>query len=81
MSLHEYLREGGEASYRLMNRLSHLIQNLDFSGLGSSFSFNPASSKNSWRDWDGKSAFPQLESSTRSLSIHYIRECLWLWVV
>lgn len=55
MSLHEILREGGEASYRIMNRLSHLIQNLDISGLGTPFPFSPASRKNSWRDWDGKS--------------------------
>ncbi|KAJ4933052.1 hypothetical protein JOQ06_029889 [Pogonophryne albipinna] len=53
MSLHEFLREGGEASYRIVNRLSHLIQNLDISGLGSPFPFNPASRRNSWRDWDG----------------------------
>ncbi|XP_041858409.1 guanine nucleotide exchange factor DBS isoform X8 [Melanotaenia boesemani] len=52
MSLHEFLREGGEVSYRFMNRLSHLIQNFDISGLGSPFPFNPASRKNSWRDWD-----------------------------
>ncbi|XP_069563717.1 guanine nucleotide exchange factor DBS-like isoform X4 [Brachyistius frenatus] len=52
MSLHEFLREGGETSHRIMNRLSHLIQNLDISGLGSPFPFNPASRKNSWRDWD-----------------------------
>lgn len=54
MSLPEFLREGGEASYRIMNRLSHLIQNFDISGLGSSFQFSPASRKNSWTDWDGK---------------------------
>lgn len=52
MSLHEFLREGGEVSYRIMNRLSHLIQNLDISG--SPFPFSPGSRKNSWRDWDGK---------------------------
>ncbi|XP_070831597.1 guanine nucleotide exchange factor DBS isoform X6 [Chaetodon trifascialis] len=59
MSLHEFLREGGEASYRLMNRLSHLIQNLDISG--SPFPFNPGSRKNSWRDWDDE--IMQLDSS------------------
>ncbi|XP_063353324.1 guanine nucleotide exchange factor DBS isoform X8 [Pelmatolapia mariae] len=52
MSLHEFLREGGEASFRIMNRLSHLMQNLDISGLGSAFPFSPASRKNSWRAWD-----------------------------
>ncbi|XP_035762595.1 guanine nucleotide exchange factor DBS [Neolamprologus brichardi] len=52
MSLHEFLREGGEASFRIMNRLSHLMQNLEFSGLGSAFPFSPASRKNSWRAWD-----------------------------
>ncbi|KAM6985972.1 guanine nucleotide exchange factor DBS isoform 2-T2 [Aplochiton taeniatus] len=50
MSLHEFLREGGEAPYRIINRLSVLIQNLDLSGLASPF--NPASRKSSWRDWD-----------------------------
>ncbi|XP_076602735.1 guanine nucleotide exchange factor DBS isoform X7 [Chaetodon auriga] len=59
MSLHEFLREGGEASYRLMNRLSHLIQNLDISG--SPFPFSPGSRKNSWRDWDDE--IMQLDSS------------------
>lgn len=54
MSLHEFLREGGEASFRIMNRLSHLMQNLEFSGLGSAFPFSPASRKNSWRAWDGR---------------------------
>lgn len=52
MSLHEFLREGGEVSVRIMNRLSHLIQNLDISG--SPFPFSPSSRKNSWKDWDGK---------------------------
>ncbi|XP_077393626.1 guanine nucleotide exchange factor DBS isoform X7 [Festucalex cinctus] len=61
MSLHDFLREGGEASYRIMNRLSLLIQNLDISGLGSSFSFGPASRKNSWREWDDE--IMQLDSS------------------
>ncbi|KAF7653542.1 hypothetical protein LDENG_00081850 [Lucifuga dentata] len=61
MSLHEFLRDGGEASYRIMNRLSHLIQNLDLSGLGSTFPFSPASRKNSWRDWDDE--IMQRESS------------------
>ncbi|XP_072252800.1 guanine nucleotide exchange factor DBS isoform X7 [Leuresthes tenuis] len=61
MSLHEFLREGGEASCRLMNRLSHLIQNLDISGLGSPFPFSPSSRKNSWRDWDDE--IMQLDSS------------------
>ncbi|XP_057708476.1 guanine nucleotide exchange factor DBS-like isoform X16 [Corythoichthys intestinalis] len=61
MSLHEFLREGGEASYRIMNRLSLLIQNLDISGLGSSFAFSPASRKNSWKDWDDE--IMQLDSS------------------
>ncbi|XP_070693844.1 guanine nucleotide exchange factor DBS [Pempheris klunzingeri] len=59
MSLHEFLRDGGEASYRIMNRLSHLIQNVDLSGLGSAF--NSASRKNSWRDWDDE--IMQLDSS------------------
>uniref|UniRef100_A0AAQ5ZKC8 Uncharacterized protein n=2 Tax=Amphiprion ocellaris TaxID=80972 RepID=A0AAQ5ZKC8_AMPOC len=61
MSLHEFLREGGEASYRLMNRFSYLIQSLDISGLGTPFPFNPASRKNSWRDWDDE--IMQLDSS------------------
>ncbi|XP_029968508.1 guanine nucleotide exchange factor DBS [Salarias fasciatus] len=61
MSLHEFLREGGEASCRIMNRLSHLIQNLDISGLGSPFPFSPASGKSSWRDWDDE--IMQLDSS------------------
>ncbi|XP_061549011.1 guanine nucleotide exchange factor DBS-like isoform X8 [Phycodurus eques] len=61
MSLHEFLREGSEASYRIMNRLSLLIQNLDISGLGSSFPFSPASRKNSWRHWDDE--IMQLDSS------------------
>ncbi|CAJ1079683.1 guanine nucleotide exchange factor DBS isoform X4 [Xyrichtys novacula] len=61
MSLHEFLREGGEASYRMMNRLSHLMQNLDIGGLGSTFSFSPASRKSSWRDWDDE--IMQLDSS------------------
>ncbi|KAM9344031.1 guanine nucleotide exchange factor DBS [Pholidichthys leucotaenia] len=61
MSLHELLREGGEASFRIMNRLSHLMQNLDLSGLGSAFPFSPASRKNSWRDWDDE--IMQLDSS------------------
>ncbi|XP_071334073.1 guanine nucleotide exchange factor DBS isoform X5 [Trachinotus anak] len=61
MSLHDILREGGEASYRIMNRLSHLIQNLDISGLGTPFPFSPASRKNSWRDWDDE--IMQLDSS------------------
>ncbi|XP_054642993.1 guanine nucleotide exchange factor DBS isoform X1 [Dunckerocampus dactyliophorus] len=61
MSLHEFLREGSEASYRIMNRLSLLIQNLDISGLGSSFPFSPGSRKNSWREWDDE--IMQLESS------------------
>ncbi|XP_044221761.1 guanine nucleotide exchange factor DBS isoform X3 [Thunnus albacares] len=61
MSLHEFLRDGGEASYRIMNRLSHLIQNLDISGLGSPFPFSPASRKNSWRGWDDD--IMQLDSS------------------
>ncbi|KAM4558493.1 guanine nucleotide exchange factor DBS isoform 4-T4 [Odontesthes bonariensis] len=61
MSLHEFLREGGEASCRLMNRLSHLIQNLDISGRGSPFPFSPSSRKNSWRDWDDE--IMQLDSS------------------
>lgn len=52
MSLHEFLREGGEVSFRIMNRLSHLIQNLDISG--APFPFSPGSRKNSWKDWDGK---------------------------
>ena len=52
MSLHEFLREGGEVSYRIINRLSSLIQNLDISG--PPFPFSPGSRKNSWRDWDGK---------------------------
>lgn len=55
MSLHEFLREGGEASYRIVNRLSHLIQNLDISGFGSPFPFSTAGHKNSWTGWDGKS--------------------------
>lgn len=59
MSLHEFLREGGEVSYRIMNRLSHLIQNLDISG--STFSFGPNSRKNSWRDWDGKAKPDQVQ--------------------
>ncbi|TWW81061.1 hypothetical protein D4764_01G0008760 [Takifugu flavidus] len=54
MSLHEFLREGGEVSVRIMNRLSHLIQNLDISG--SPFPFSPSSRKNSWKDWDGLGA-------------------------
>lgn len=58
MSLHEFLREGGEVSYRIMNRLSHLIQNLDISG--STFSFGPNSRKNSWRDWDGKAKIQEV---------------------
>ncbi|XP_062288164.1 guanine nucleotide exchange factor DBS [Scomber scombrus] len=61
MSLHEFLRDGGEASHRIMNRLSHLIQNLDISGLGSPFPFNPASRKSSWRSWDDD--IMQLDSS------------------
>ncbi|XP_056245236.1 guanine nucleotide exchange factor DBS isoform X13 [Seriola aureovittata] len=61
MSLHEILREGGEASYRIMNRLSHLIQNLDISGLGTPSPFNPTSRNNSWRDWDDE--IMQLDSS------------------
>ncbi|XP_019956304.1 guanine nucleotide exchange factor DBS isoform X5 [Paralichthys olivaceus] len=61
MSLHEFLREGGEASYRLMNRLSHLIQNLDISGLGTPFPFSPASRKNSWSYWDDE--IMELDSS------------------
>ncbi|KAM9710124.1 guanine nucleotide exchange factor DBS isoform 5-T5 [Menidia menidia] len=61
MSLHEFLREGGEASCRIMNRLSHLIQTLDISGLGSPFPFGPASRKNSWREWDDE--IMQLDSS------------------
>ncbi|XP_029385675.1 guanine nucleotide exchange factor DBS isoform X5 [Echeneis naucrates] len=61
MSLHEILREGGEASHRIMNRLSHLIQNLDITGLGTPFPFNPASRKNSWRDWEDE--IMQLDSS------------------
>ncbi|XP_078118349.1 guanine nucleotide exchange factor DBS isoform X6 [Sander vitreus] len=61
MSLHDFLREGGEASYRIVNRLSHLIQNLDVSGLGSPFPFNPASRRNSWRDGDDE--IMQLDSS------------------
>ncbi|MED6267752.1 hypothetical protein CHARACLAT_015250 [Characodon lateralis] len=61
MSLPEFLREGGEASYRIMNRLSHLIQNLDISGLGSPFPFSPTSRKNSWRDWDDE--IMQLETN------------------
>ncbi|XP_039673393.1 guanine nucleotide exchange factor DBS isoform X2 [Perca fluviatilis] len=61
MSLHEFLREGGEASYRIVNRLSHLIQNLDVSGLGSPFPFSPSSRRNSWRDSDDE--IMQLDSS------------------
>ncbi|XP_034741313.1 guanine nucleotide exchange factor DBS isoform X6 [Etheostoma cragini] len=61
MSLHEFLREGSEASYRMVNRLSHLIQNLDVSGLSSPFPFNPASRRNSWRDGDDE--IMQLDSS------------------
>ncbi|XP_077472840.1 guanine nucleotide exchange factor DBS-like isoform X5 [Stigmatopora argus] len=61
MSLHDLLREGGEASCRIMNRLSLLIQNLDISGLGSPFPFSPASRKNSWKDWDDE--IMQLDSS------------------
>ncbi|XP_047227481.1 guanine nucleotide exchange factor DBS isoform X4 [Girardinichthys multiradiatus] len=61
MSLPEFLREGGEASCRIMNRLSHLIQNLDISGLGSPFPFSPTSRKNSWRDWDDE--IMQLETN------------------
>uniref|UniRef100_UPI0037E82596 guanine nucleotide exchange factor DBS isoform X2 n=1 Tax=Semicossyphus pulcher TaxID=241346 RepID=UPI0037E82596 len=61
MSLHEFLREGGEASCRIMNRLSHLVQNLDISGLGTPFPFSPASRKSSWRDWDDD--IMQLDSS------------------
>lgn len=52
MSLHELLREGGEVSFRFMNRLSHLIQNLDISG--APFPFSPSSRTNSWKDLDGK---------------------------
>nr|XP_046260826.1 guanine nucleotide exchange factor DBS isoform X4 [Scatophagus argus] len=59
MSLHEFLREGGEASYRIINRLSLLIQNLDLSG--SPFPFSPGSRKNSWREWDDE--IMQLDSS------------------
>ncbi|KAM9804426.1 guanine nucleotide exchange factor DBS [Neosynchiropus ocellatus] len=61
MALHEILREGGEASYRMINRLSQLIQNLDLSGLGSTFAFSPSSRKNSWREWDDD--IMQLDSS------------------
>ncbi|XP_068602581.1 guanine nucleotide exchange factor DBS-like [Brachionichthys hirsutus] len=50
MSLHEFLREGSEVSCRFLNRLGHLIQNLDISG--SPFPFGPGSRKNSWRGWD-----------------------------
>ncbi|XP_036966582.1 guanine nucleotide exchange factor DBS isoform X12 [Acanthopagrus latus] len=59
MSLHEFLREGSEASYRFINRLSHLIQNLDISG--SPYPFSPGSRKNSWREWDDE--IMQLDSS------------------
>ncbi|XP_051260539.1 guanine nucleotide exchange factor DBS isoform X9 [Dicentrarchus labrax] len=59
MSLHEFLREGGEASHRIMNRLSHLIQNLDISG--SPYPFSPGSRNNSWRDWDDE--IMQLDTS------------------
>ncbi|CAL8322731.1 unnamed protein product [Merluccius merluccius] len=54
MSLHDFLRDGGEAPHRIMNRLSQLIQNLDITGLAPTFPFSPSSRKNSWRDWDGK---------------------------
>ncbi|XP_041663011.1 guanine nucleotide exchange factor DBS isoform X4 [Cheilinus undulatus] len=37
------------------------MQNLDISGLGSPFPFNPPSRKNSWRDWDDE--IMQLDSS------------------
>ena len=46
MSLHDFLREGGETPYRIMNRLSQLVQNLDLSGLASPFI--PTSRNNSW---------------------------------
>ena len=54
MSLNDFLRDGGEAPYRIMNRLSQLIQNLDITGLAPTFPFSPSSRKNSWRDWEGE---------------------------
>ena len=47
MSLNDFLRDGGEAPYRIMNRLSQLIQNLDITGLAPTFPFSPSSRKNS----------------------------------
>ncbi|XP_072300875.1 guanine nucleotide exchange factor DBS isoform X7 [Eucyclogobius newberryi] len=61
MALHEILREGGEASYRIMNRLSQIIQNLDITGLANTFPFSPDSRKNSWREWNDE--IMQLDSS------------------
>ncbi|CAL8371427.1 unnamed protein product [Arctogadus glacialis] len=52
MSLNDFLRDGGEAPYRIMNRLSQLIQNLDITGLAPTFSFSPSSRRNSWREWE-----------------------------
>ncbi|CAL8341752.1 unnamed protein product [Boreogadus saida] len=52
MSLNDFLRDGGEAPYRIMNRLSQLIQNLDITGLAPTFSFSPSSPRNSWREWE-----------------------------
>lgn len=70
MSLHEFLREGGEVSFRIMNRLSHLIQNLDISG--APFSFSPSSRKNSWKDWDGKTKKKKKERKCRC------KRCKWM---
>lgn len=71
MSLHEFLREGGEVSYRIMNRLSHLIQNLDISG--TTFSFGPNSRKNSWRDWDGKARVEEVQRVSVCLLVLALR--------
>lgn len=81
MSLHEFLREGGEASFRIMNRLSHLMQNLEFSGLGSAFPFSPASRKNSWRAWDGRTEKKECILCERSVHVcTYTRNFLCLCV-
>ena len=65
MSLNDFLRDGGEAPYRIMNRLSQLIQNLDISGLAPTFSFSPSSRRNSWREWEGK-----IDATVQVLQVH-----------
>ncbi|KAK0133069.1 hypothetical protein N1851_031568 [Merluccius polli] len=69
MSLHDFLRDGGEAPHRIMNRLSQLIQNLDIAGLAPTFPFSPSSRKNSWRDWDDQIFMETSGGTDRALEV------------